>query len=510
MWSNALAPPLLAALDCLHYEFFSATGSFGPGDGPLTESSQTFLDMATVHGLYISLLEEVLGHPVPVPGEVAESRGDNRVVQSVTLFERWLNVLDLAITAPMVRDALKANTTRGTAESLLRYYIRKRSHSDNDREKTDFVATFLYRMIIPAEKQGVMENDVDQPSEFEEEIYGILDHDEVEPLPEEHRGLVREFPFLRQEVEDFRHFDELINSGVIQRVREIKARFAVSFYHPRVLATIAEYNVFFGRRFDELFREAAQQIKQFASDVQEQGASIMSRIEGEVMVKHLTEVEEGDIMRTEYGRAQEEFRKVSRLKKAVDSRSRSAAAAASASVASVHGSNRHGAPEPSVDGVVNPAIEDGKLRNVIDQIRNFVLASDPSVTSMIVPLRNGNVGLGAAEIEAFRADFVNEKSFRADYAIALRQIVAVAARIASELREFENKQSSAYLWKPHAAALAWLLQLTRRMQETANELIATAQQRGLVDKVNSMNALLQKLRSQVQVAAKLLERAETT
>ncbi len=466
--------------------------------------------MATVHGLYISLLKEVLGHPVPVPGEVAESRGDNRVVQSVALFERWLNVLDLAITAPMVRDALKANTTRGTAESLLRYYIRKRSHSDNDREKTDFVATFLYRMIIPAEKQGVTENDVDQPSEFEEEIYGILDHDEVEPLPEEHRGLVREFPFLRQEVEDFRHFDELINSGVIQRVREIKARFAVSFYHPRVLATIAEYNVFFGRRFDELFREAAQQIKQFASDVQEQGASIMSRIEGEVMVKHLTEVEEGDIMRTEYGRAQEEFRKVSRLKKAVDSRSRSAAAAASASVASVHGSNRHGAPEPSVDGVVNPAIEDGKLRNVIDQIRNFVLASDPSVTSMIVPLRNGNVGLGAAEIEAFRADFVNEKSFRADYAIALRQIVAVAARIASELREFENKQSSAYLWKPHAAALAWLLQLTRRMQETANELIATAQQRGLVDKVNSMNALLQKLRSQVQVAAKLLERAETT
>src|SRR5581483_4453896 len=128
---------------------------------------------------------------------------------------------------------------------------------------------------------------------------------------------------------------------------------------------------------------------------------------------------------------------------------------------------------------------------------------------MIVPLRNGNVGLGAAEIEAFRADF-NEKSFRADYAVTLRQIVAVAARIANEIREFENKQSSAYLWKPHAAELAWLLQLSRRTQETANELITIAQQRGLVDKVNSMNASLQKLRSQVQVAAKLLERAETT
>src|SRR6185437_3215443 len=128
------------------------------------------------------------------------------------------------------------------------------------------------------EQQVRPEMNVDEPSGFEEELYTILGDQEVVALAEEHRQLVRELPFVRQEVEDLRTFDELMDSGVIQRVREIKQRFGNSFYHPRVLSTIAEYNVFFGRRFDELFKETAQHIKQFVATVQKQGGSIMSRV----------------------------------------------------------------------------------------------------------------------------------------------------------------------------------------------------------------------------------------
>ena len=69
--------------------------------------------------------------------------------------------------------------------------------------------------------------------------------------------LVREFQFLRQEVADFRHFDELIDSGVMQKVRDIKQSLDASFLHPSVLATVAAYNVYFGERFDSLFKRAA-------------------------------------------------------------------------------------------------------------------------------------------------------------------------------------------------------------------------------------------------------------
>src|SRR3954465_1037834 len=97
------------------------------------------------------------------------------------------------------------------------------------------------------------------------------------------------------------HFDTLMDSGIMQRVRDIKQRFGTSFYHPRVLATIAEYNMFMGERFDELFREAARSIKQFATSVQQAGASIMARVEGDVTVKQLADVQEDQILGAEYG-----------------------------------------------------------------------------------------------------------------------------------------------------------------------------------------------------------------
>ena len=220
-------------------------------------------------------------------------------------------------------------------------------------------------------------------------------------------------------MDDYGHFDQLMDSGVIQRVREIKQRFGDSFYHPRVLSTIAAYNVYFGSRFDQLFKQTAQQIKKFASNVQQQGGSIMSRVDGDVTVQHLTEVEEQqtEIMQTEYGRAQEQFRKISKLKKAVDSRTGAhphAAAAAAAAHAPVPGvptgrtAHAPGVGE-AVPAGVNPAVEQGKLRSMENSIRNFILAADPR-SANVVPLRNGNMALSNAEVDAFRADYGAKKA----------------------------------------------------------------------------------------------------
>jgi hypothetical protein len=467
---------------------------------------EELLDMAAVHGFYVALLQDALGHPVPVPHEVTAK---DAVSQAADTLPRWLNLLDLAITPPMVRDALKESTSQDTAEALLRHFMRKRSRSDADRDKTDFIVTFLYRQVVPPERQISEEFVVDHPSEFEEELYTILGEDEAAPLPEEHRQLVREFPFIREEVEEFRHFDELMDSGVLQRVREIKQRFGDSFYHPRVLATSAAYNVFFGHRFDELFRQTAEQIKHFASSVQQQGASILSRVDGDVTVKHLTEVEEQEteILQTEYGRAQEHFRRISKFKKAVDTRTKGqpqpevaarAAASAKARVAHVPEMAEH------VPAAINTVLEESKLRSMEDSIRNFVLAADPN-SANIVPLRGGNLALSGAEVDSFRAQYGGEKSFRADYAGALRQAVCLQARMLAELQEFGAKQKSAYLWKPHADALTYLMTSAQRLQQQCQEILVVAEQRGLADKITALNGSLQKLRGQIQVAARALQ-----
>ncbi|HVZ16060.1 MAG TPA: hypothetical protein VG897_03005 [Terriglobales bacterium] len=475
---------------------------------------QHLQDMAAVHSFYSALLKDKLGHEVPVPQEVSAAAAQTEDInESVQTLGPWLSLLDLAVAPEMVRDGLRENTTKETAESLLRYCIRKHSVDDADRDKADFIITFLFRSLgMPL--HSAEEWSVDQASRFEKEIYTILSLKEALPLPEEHRQLIHEFPFIRQEAEDIVHFDALMDSGLMQRVRDIKQRFGPSFYHPRVLATIAEYNVLIGDRFDELFREAARSIKKFAVSVQEAGGSIMARVDGDVTVKQLSEVQGEQILEEEYYRAQEHLRKVSKFKKAVDTR-RTHVPPPRGVTATSAAADRLG--EPPRRGMTIPALagndvhinldrmaEEGKLKTTMESIRNFILAAD-SKSANVYPMRHGNLVLSQPEIDAFRTDYRGEKSFRGEYATALARAVAIGARMLNEMEEFRSRLSSAYLWKPHADALTYLLQEGNSLQEECGSIIQVAEVRGLKEKVEGMKATLQRMRERSLAVAKALE-----
>lgn len=456
----------------------------------MAEENRQLQDLVAVHGFYIGLIETALAHAVPLPSEAANAAGDREHIEkSIEVLRRWLDLLDMAITPLMVRDSLKDQTSSATAESLLRYYTQKSSRTENDRDKADFVATFLYRRMAG----GRMQDDLS--ADFQKQLETTLAGLPVAELPKEHAQLIGEFEFIRQEVEDIRHFDKLVDSGISTRVREIKQSLQQSFYHPRALATISAYNAFFGARFDELFHQAAQHIKAFAAQAVQQGASIMSKVDGDVTMQHLEQV--GDhVLSVEYGRAQEQFRKVSQFKKAVDKKmpaGRPAVAAGGAAAAV--------AVAPAL---VND-VEEGKIRSISESIRNFVRAADNKGATIVVPLPHGNCAVTAAEAESFRADFLQEKSFRADYARCMQRAVVLNTRMIAEMRDYQAKRNSEYLWKPHADALTYLLASANRETENAGALIGLAQQRGLSDKINAMKITVDKLRGQCQNAAAALQ-----
>jgi len=482
-------------------------------------------DLKAVHEFYAAILEKQLGHPVPTPAEINHPKlKPEAMVEAINALKRWLNLLDLAITPPMVRDSLPASSSKKIPEALLRYYTFKNSHTLLDRDKTDSVCTYLYRH--PAPETGrtpptgpteIHRPITEQGTGFENEINLILGGLEPLPLPEQYHNLLREFDFIQEEVDDIDHFDELMDSGVGERVRGIKESMGDIFYHPRALATLAAYNNFFGNHFDVLFREAAQQIKTFAAKVQEEGGSIMSRVDGDVIVKHLTEVEESHIMKQEYGRAKENFRKVSKLKKAVDTRrlGRGSSAPSSPAEVSLKSMSRP-APKPKepkplpLESLAEApvftggnAIEDAKTLSTLESIRSFVRAAQANWN--IVPIRNGNVALSSAEVDAFRADTHTEKSFRGDYATLLTQAVAIYVRMTTELEDYTAKRDSAYLWKPHADALTYLISAAGRVLSNANTVLAVAEQRGLVDKAKAMQASLDRMKAQTAVVAKALQ-----
>ena len=510
----------------------------------MAQSAEQFgQDLSAVHEFYLFLLESALGNEVPVPPSIAHD---------TDVLHRFVLLLDMAVTPQMIRDGLKGEEQRESAEALLRFFAAKKRRRREDRDKVDVIATALYRVLVPEDSGELAEEgDFQRTLKFEEDLRGVYHGIDVAPPAPEHMQLVREFGFLRDEVSDFRHFDELIDSGVIQKVRDIKQTLDSSFLHPSVLATIAAYNVFFGQKFDTLFKRAANEVKGFAAKVQQDGGSIMSRVDGDVIVKHLADMDEGKILNEEYSRAQENLRHMSKLKKAVDNRrfgksvptkapipvmgtprpaapgapplglsesiapdrtQRSAARAGGPGNVPLSAPDRRLGPLPQEPPAYSIPRSSGSIADVELQrlhalqvtMRSFVRAADEN-SANVVPLPSGSVTLTNAEVEAFRADYGNEKSFRADFVSALMHMAALDARIQSELQEFRKTRYTAYNWKPHADSLAHLLNATRTTAEGAMQLQAIAQQRGLADKVTAITESIEKLRTQAQAAAEALQ-----
>jgi hypothetical protein len=487
---------------------------------PVPLSERDFKALVDVHDFYLVLLKQALGHDVPLPAEVGQIAHDltgEARSKIETPLRTWLNLLDLAITAPMLRDAFKTKPQGTLPASLLYHYVTKNTHNDVDRDKADFIVTFLFRTpevsATAWDASGMSFGGVILPP-FEAFLLRTLGLTEAPFLPVEHKQLAQEFQFLFEEIEDFRYFDQLIDSGVIQKARDLKHSLGQSFYHPHVLATLASYNVYFGRRFDELFHAATKLIKEFADRLQAEGGSLMARVDGDVIVKQLAEVEGNKILETEYGRAQDQLRMLSKFKKAVDIRKGTkdtAAAAAAAFKQSVAASapSVKSAPEPTpvsapLGAALNSSLEEIKFNSMLESIRNIVRAAPPRDT-IEVPVRHGTLLLTAAEAEAFRADYATEKSYRADLVNLLMSDVTLLARMATELADFKAKRNSAYLWKPHADSLSHLLGLSQTILQKGEEISDTADKRGLKDKASSIRASMERVREQVQLVAKALQ-----
>lgn len=484
--------------------------------------------LATVQGFYQKLLRDTLGGDVPIPSGLDEDalrHSDRELPNTLSRMYRWLHLLDMAITPAMLRQALTPDTDSEVAEALLRYFVRRREASDVNRDKTDVIATFLYRHPrVPGqwEQSGYGLDGALPLSPFEIALIEILADTDVPSLPEEHVQLLRRFdPFL-EEVSRFRDFNALIDSGMIGRVRELKQWLDSSFYHPGVLATVAAYNAGFGKKFDELFVKALGEIKTFGQALEEMGGTILTTVDGvEVTVEHVAAIQEKQLLEADYGSTFEKFRRVSKLKKELDRRPpirrslltpaphapRTAAAGAAAAPKAAKSAAKAPAPpavfQPPAITAQQISAEETKLRRVEESIRVFVRVADPKYRQ-VVPMRFFNLTLTAAEADAYNAAFLEEKSLRADVARTLIRMVSISARISTELEELKRSQKMSSLWKLHADAVVVLLDMASTSTEEAGGVAKTAEQSGSGAAARAIHGSVQKLRNQSDIAAKTL------
>ncbi|HXZ32665.1 MAG TPA: hypothetical protein VEH30_10320 [Terriglobales bacterium] len=475
--------------------------------------------LATVQGFYEKLLQEPVGGEVPVPSglEAVSLQSDEDIAGTLGSMHRWLKLLDMAITPAMLRRAFTADTDPEIAEAMLRYFTRKKDLSDSTRDKTDLVATFLFRHPrVPGqwERRGYGLDGSLPLSPFEIALIEILADAEVAALSEEHSQQLRLFDKLAEEAENARDLNGLLESGIIMRVRELKRSFESSFYHPGVLATIAPYNARFGKRFDELFLQATAQIKRFAAELEEQGGSILGTVDGlDVTVDHIASLSESELLRIDYSMALEKFRRVSKLRKTLEQRPpmRRVTRPATPPAASKTSGERRIQARPVLDiAAMKAAVtqqqistEQDKLLRVEESIRVFVRVADPKFRQ-VVPMRFFNLILTSDEAEAYSADYLEEKSLRADVARTLLRLVAVGARMTTELEELKRAEHSPSLWKLHADSLVVLLEIERSVHENTGRVISLAKQQGAAGSVGILQASQKKLNDYSDLVLKTL------
>ena len=484
--------------------------------------------LATVQGFYQKLMVTALGGEVPVPSGLDEDalrHSERELPNTLSRMYRWLHLLDMAITPAMLRQALTPDTDSEVAEALLRYFVRRRESTDVNRDKTDLIATFLYRHPrVPGqwEQSGYGLDGALPLSPFEIALIEILADTDVPSLPEEHVQLLRRFDPLRDEVARIRDFNALMDSGIIGRVRELKQWLDSSFYHPGVLATVSAHNAMFGKKFDELFAKALTEIKTFGQALEEMGGTILTTVDGvEVTVEHVAAIEQNQMLQADYGSAFEKFRRVSKLKKELDRRppirrsllapaARAATAAGGAGAApkaAKAASKARAVPAPVFQPpTVTPqqiSAEESKLRRVEESIRVFVRVADPKYRQ-VVPMRFFNLTLTQQEADAYSAAYLEEKSLRADIARTLIRLVSIAARISTELEELKRSQKMSSLWKLHADSVVVLLDMASTSTEEAGSIAKTAEEKGGGSAARSIHESVQKLRNQTDVAVKTL------
>jgi hypothetical protein len=480
--------------------------------------------LATVQGFYHRLLSEQLGGQVPAPAELSSDFIGHAQDVRATLEQMhlWIQLLDMAITPAMLRQGMSPDLDPEAAEALLRYFARHRDDSGANRDKTDLVATFLFRHPrVPGqwERRGYGLDGSIPLSPFEIALLEILSESDVPVLPEQHVQLLREFGPLLDQANRFQDFTALIDSGIISRVRELKASLGESIYHPGVLATLAPYNAAFGDRFHGLFAGATEEIKNFARQLDELGGSILSTVDGvEVTVEHVAALNEETLLKVDYSVALEKFRRVSRLRKELERRppirraQRPAVPAAKAAHATgAGGAAAAPAPEPKyVPAAITPqalSVEEAKLRRIEESIRIFVRVADPKFRQ-IVPMRYFNLMLSPAEVDAYTADYLDQTTSKADAARMTLRIVAVSARLATEMEELKRAPHSSTVWKLHADSLAVLLDLANRIPDAVVRLIAgSTASPAAQESTVALQETLEKLRVRTSQAAAVLAQA---
>ena len=422
----------------------------------------TVEEFSHAHSLLIAIVEKELGRPRILPESVKKAldlKSPAAINKPVSEdIQQWLELQNLAVSPHMLRRYITDSRVEEPAiRALIRFLVAKNPHSQDDRNKVDWLATHLVRVRQERRQQpiGWPRTEVDE----------ILQGMELPALTAHTEDLLTELPSLLDEVKYLERFSQITDSRIIERARDLKDELGEEFFHPDVLTAIVNYNLTFGRKFQQLLQETVQKIREF---LQAQPESLSPNTQ--------------ELLESDYRTTTGAFQHLSALGQKPEPEKR----AEETLVTPLQHT------EKELIGLgIDPGRQGERLRNRVREIALRVM-SNPRLTFIPTPL--GSLRLEEWESTALQADYpVEEESFRAAFARSVSAAIGVMMRIDEELPPYHETRGHEAVWKQHHDALVYLLYEGRLLNAVLTGLSADSQKRGLPDKSKQLHATAEKL-----------------
>jgi hypothetical protein len=457
-----------------------------------------------VHQLLLAIAEGQIGQPVPLPSvvEVALENSASQVPLEEDVLA-WIALLDHCATPALLRTALTdLNPSEAASAALVRYFHGKPARSDADRERVDWLITYIFK---ERQRDGLFGGDVE--SELPEIIPGLS----PTSLGEGAERLLRELQALLEEVLKFGTFQEMNRSGLIAEGRSLKKELHEEFFHLPVLAAVVNYNLVLGRRFDTLLAEANARIGRLASLLERKDYNL-NALDFARVVKDAAATPAGPVPAPAAPAASDVVARTLPPEEAKPSASTPVSAPAPAvpipPVQPRVAPPAPAAPRHFVDDFddrdlvrqqmkemgLDPLHQALRLDNLLAQMAKIIQnAGTKMLTAISLP--TCHVAAFEWELRAVTSNFPeSDKSFRAEFNRLIRRALAMRVAVRDEWVQYDRKRGTTeYLWKAHYDALVWLLFEGRYAVDELGLFAKQAAQRGLAERASQIRQTAEKL-----------------
>lgn len=415
---------------------------------------------STVTGRVLSELMR----PEPPPADLEKARGFLRSARDLlkhgeeetsgqlcqqaadahTSMQQWLAVSDLAISPFVLRTFLEKNLPpRDQHQALIRYFLQKRPHAENDRDKLDYLVTAY---LAPRSTGGA---EALSPAELGRTLEELCADSGPAELSDAAGVMLDELESLSACIEDYTTFDQLVHARMVERVRALKTNLREEFYHPQVLQAVVRFNTKFRLYFELLFRQQLEAVRRETRQQLEQAWELVRAIEEAYEDLSLSKAERGSRPLAPEEEAQGAGERVGRPLEALEER-------------------------PPIDRLVRrdqSGQKEKELSGIVARLARFIEKLPPDqakAEKVLFTLRHGQVELSRWEREAFGSA---ARTAAPESVHAIQYALGLMALTEEELMRYREARSDRYRWKTHFDLLGYSVGRSVELLETIRGLI---------------------------------------